>query len=228
MKSALNNPFVSSWLSRRGDSASLLQVQNQQQSRPAACRSLPPLNDRQRSCQIDSLGRVELISHFRWGKYLHRSAAYSAVLILHNFVLLPPVTLGSFTEFALFLQGFPDMGPYLFTSYIRSDRARELHSFPARLDFSRSAFFLTPFDIIFRLSRTVMCEITRWPVVGRKRSILARSSHKARLISGRKWGIRLSCCLSHPRLMGRLSHKAARFGLPFFSSAIQLWMWKTE
>lgn len=97
MKSALNNPFVSSWLSSRGDSASLLQVQKQQQSRPAAWRSLPPLNDRQRSCQIDSLGRVELISHFRWGKYLHRSAAYSAVLILHNFVLLPPVTLRSFT-----------------------------------------------------------------------------------------------------------------------------------
>lgn len=115
---------------------------------------------------------------------------------------------------------------YLFTSYIWSDRARELHSFPARLDFSRSSFFLTPLDIIFRLSWTVMCEITRWPVVGRKRSILARSSHKARLISGRKWGIRLSCCLSHPRLMGRLSHKTARLGLPFFSSAIQLWMWK--
>lgn len=109
MKSALNNPFVSSWLSRRGDSASLLQVRKQQQSRPAACRSLPPLNDRQRSCQIDSLGRVELISHFRWGKYLHRSAAYSAVLILHNFVLLPPVTLRSFTQFVLFLQGFPDV-----------------------------------------------------------------------------------------------------------------------
>lgn len=82
---------VSSWLSRRGNSTMLLQVQKRQQSSPAAWRSLPPLNDRQRSHHIDSFGCVELISHFRCRKYLHTD--YSAVIILHNFVLLPPVTL---------------------------------------------------------------------------------------------------------------------------------------
>lgn len=38
-----------------------------------------------------------------------------------------------------------------------------------------------------------------------KRSCWQRSSHKACLISGRKWGIRLSSCFSHPILMGHLS-----------------------
>lgn len=62
--------------------------------------------------------------------------------------------------------------------------------------------------------------------VGRKGSILARSRHKARLISGRKWGIRLSSCLSHPSLMGRRSHNAARFWVPFFFFSNPAIMWK--
>lgn len=65
MKSAQNNPFVSSSLSRRGNCTSLLPVQKHQQRSPAAQRSLRPLNDRQQSCQIRSFGFVELISRFR-------------------------------------------------------------------------------------------------------------------------------------------------------------------
>lgn len=51
----------------------------------------------------------------------------------------------------------------LFTSHIWSDQAQELHSFTVRLVFSHSSFSLMPFDIIFRLSQKVMCEITVWP-----------------------------------------------------------------
>lgn len=62
MKAAENNPFVSSWPSRRGDSQRCCRFEN---SNKAARRSLRPPNDRHQSCQIHSFGCVELISRFK-------------------------------------------------------------------------------------------------------------------------------------------------------------------
>lgn len=68
--------------------------------------------------------------------------------------------------------------------------------------------------------------------VERKRSFWERSSHKACLISERKWGIRLSSRFSHPSLMGHLSWESWRRSAnerkvcSISSAAVLLWRWR--
>lgn len=97
----------------------------------------------------------------------------------------------------------------LFTSHIWSAQAKELHS--------QIQFFSVPVWYYFQIKPESDVWDYGLAAGERKRSIVARSSHKDRLISRRKWGIRLSSCLSRPSLMGRRSLKAARFWVPFFS-----------
>lgn len=96
------------------------------------------------------------------------------------------------------------------TSHIWSAQCLRQHSIHFKLDFPGLCLFLMYLILFWGCVRQQRVRLPCVSAVKWKRSFWGRSSHKACLISERKWGIRLSSRFSHPSLMGHLSWESWR------------------